>query len=667
MSISSRITLSFIAVLTLACGRPEPVEETASPALSFDGSPGSARLIPRSVLFGNPERVGPQLSPDGSLIAYIAPADGVLNLWVMSADGSGARQLTSDTNRGVTNYFWAEDGLHILYMQDLAGEENTHVYRLDVASGEVADLTPFEGVRAYVSATDEDQPGTVVIEMNRDNRMFFDVYSCDLATGALTMVQDNPGGNEEGDLVLGYFTDEHLEVRGYAAIDQETGEISYFVRDSAGAPWRPLLRFSALDEVAPLAFSEDGRGVYITSNLCSNTTRLYYMDLASGDTTFIAGDSLADVEGVVFDQETGEPVAVSFNHLRRRVEILDPSVQADYDYLRGFREGDFAIVSRDNQDSTWIVVYYDVRNPATYYLYDRRIREARLLFQAIPALEEYDLAPMEPVLVTSRDGLDLPCYLTRPKVGEAPWPLVMYVHGGPWARDSYGYEPFVQLLADRGFAVLQVNFRGSSGFGKAFLNAGNREWGGRMQDDVTDAALWAVEEGIADSSRIAILGGSYGGYAVLAGVTFTPDLYCCGVDFFGPSNLVTWRETVPPYWRPLDAMMDVRVGSLETDRELLEARSPLNSVDSIRVPMLIVQGANDPRVVKAESDQMVQALRGAGIPVEYVVYDNEGHGFAMEPNRLDFAIRVEKFLYDHVPGVECQASEVVPGSTARLE
>ncbi|NLP06156.1 S9 family peptidase [Candidatus Fermentibacteria bacterium] len=667
MRFASMFPCAAAAVLSLACGRPEPVEEPSSSALFFEGSPGSAGLIPRSVLFGNPERVGPQLSPDGSLIAYIAPADSVLNLWVMGADGSGARQLTFDTNRGVTDFFWAEDGEHILYMQDMAGEENTHVFRLDVADGEVTDLTPFEGVRAYVSATDEDQPGTVLVEMNRDDPMFFDVYSCDLATGGLTLVQDNPGVNEEGDLVLGYFTDEHLSVRGCAAIDQETGEITYFVRDSVEAPWCVLLRFSALDEVAPHAFSEDGRGIYLTSNLCSNTTRLYYMDLSSGDTTFIAGDSLADVAGVVFDQETGEPLAVSFNYLRRRIEILDPSIQADYDYLRSFQEGDFAVVSRDNADSTWIVVYYDVRNPATYYLYDRRIPEARLLFQAIPALEGYDLAPMEPVLITSRDGLQLPCYLTRPKRGEAPWPLVVYVHGGPWARDYYGYEPFVQLLSDRGFAVLQVNFRGSSGFGKAFLNAGNREWGGRMQDDVTDAALWAVGEGIADSSRIVILGGSYGGYAVLAGVTFTPDLYCCGVDFFGPSNLVTWRETVPPYWRPLDAMMDVRVGSLETDRELLEARSPLNSVDSIRVPMLIVQGANDPRVVKAESDQMVRALRDAGLPVEYVVYDNEGHGFAMEPNRLDFAVRVEKFLYDHVPGVECQASEVVPGSTARLE
>jgi len=648
--------------LAAACGGG-PADQTAE----HPSSPGSDSLIPRSLLLGNPEKVGPQLSPGGDMIAYIAPVDSVLNLWVMDRDGSDPRQLTFDTNRGVTDFFWAEDGVHILYMQDEAGEENTHVYRLEVASGEVLDLTPFDGVKAYVSAVDEDQPGTILVEMNRNNPMFFDVYSCDLATGGLTMLQANAGLDENGDVILGYFSDEHLVIRGFATIDQETGEITYFVREAAEAPWRELIRYSALDEVAPRAFSEDGKGLYLTSNLESNTTALYYMDLASGEETFIAGDSLADVGGITTDPNTGVPVAVTFNYLRRRVQVLDPSVQADYDYLSTVREGDFSVVSQDRADSTWLVVYYDVQNPATYYLYDRTAHQASLLFEAIPALGSYELAPMEPVLIPSRDGFQLPCYLTTPLSGTPPFPMILYVHGGPWARDYYGYEPFVQLFADRGFAVLQVNYRGSAGFGKEFLNAGNAEWGGAMQDDLTDAVGWAVDQGMADSSRVVILGGSYGGYAVLAGVTFTPDLYCCGVDFFGPSDLVTWRETVPPYWRPLDAMMDIRVGSLTADSLMLEERSPINSVERISVPMFVAQGANDPRVVKAESDQMVEALRAAGLPVEYVVYLNEGHGFAVEANRLDFAGRVEEFLFRQVPGVRCQAFEEVPGAQVSVE
>jgi dipeptidyl aminopeptidase/acylaminoacyl peptidase len=656
--------LALLAAAMASCGSQAP---GAAEGEEHPCSPGADTLIPRQVLFGNPEKVLARISPDGSTISYLAPVDSVLNVWLMDRDGANARQLTYDDDRGVVDYLWAEDGAHILYMQDMDGDENTHVFRIDVESGEVTDLTPFDGAKAYVSATDEDQPGTVLIEMNSNNPMFFDVYSCDLASGELSMIQSNPGSNEEGDMIAGYFPDEHLTIRGYAAIDTETGEITYFVRDAADAPWREVFRFSALDEVSPMAFSEDGSGLYYTSNLGANTTQLFYMDLATGESRFLAGDSLSDIGGVMWDPNSGIPAAVSFDYLRRSVVILDERIRPDMNALRDLREGDFTVVSQDRADSTWIVAYYDDTNPATYYLYDRRTGSSSMLFDAISALSQYRLASMEPVLIASRDGYQLPCYLTEPLSGDMPYPLVMYVHGGPWARDYFGYEPFVQLLANRGFAVLQVNFRGSSGFGKEFLNAGNLEWGGAMQDDVTDAAGWAVAQGIADSSRIVILGGSYGGYSVLAGVTFTPDLYCCGVDFFGPSNLITWRRSIPAYWRPLDAIMDIRVGSLAGDSLLLEERSPINSVENISVPMFIAQGATDPRVVKAESDQMVDAIRGAGLEVTYVVYDAEGHGFAIEANRLDFAGRIEEFLYRNVPGVACQVFEAVPGATARLE
>jgi len=654
-------------LMSLACGEQADEPNSDAPPVEHVASDGAESLIPRDVLFGNPEKMGPQLSPDASMIAYIASVDSILNLWVMNADGSEPHQITFDTNRGVTNYFWAENGEHILYMQDEAGEENDHVYRLTVETGEVLDLTPFEDVKAYVSETSEDQPNTVIIEMNQNNPMFFDVYSCDLQTGELTLLQENPGMTEEGLMILGYMTDEDMNIRGMATINPEDGTIAFLLKDAGSDEWTEFVSFSALDSVSPERFSNDGRGIYYSSNLESNTTALFFQDLDTGEVTLIAQDSLADVGGVSFDPFTGEPRAVSFHYLRRRVEILDPSIQEDYDFLSGYNPGDFAAVSRDNADSTWIVVYFTPDNPATYFLFDRQTHDMTFLFTAIPALEDYQLSEREPVLIPASDGWELPSYITIPHDAlDAPLPMILLVHGGPWARDYYGYDPFAQLMADRGFAVLQVNFRASAGFGKEHLNAGNKEWGALMQDDLTDAVHWAIDQGIADPERIVIMGGSYGGYATLAGVTFTPDLYCAGVDFFGPSNLVTFRETVPAYWRPMDAMMDIRVGDLTDDLEMLEDRSPLNHVENITVPMFVAQGENDPRVVQAESDQMVEALRANGNDVYYVLYSNEGHGFAMEQNRLDFAGRVEEFLFNHVPGVECQMFQEIPGSTAEI-
>ncbi len=668
---STGVLLS-ILLAALACGGGDApaVPENGSQhidTLQHVESPGAADLIPRDVLFGNPERVGPQLSPDGSQIAYIAPVDSVLNIWVMNIDETQPRQLTFDTNRGITNYLWAKNGVDILYMQDMAGEENTHVYRLNVETGEVTDLTPFDGVKAYVSDTDRDHPNTVIIEMNRNNPMFFDVYSCDLETGELTLLEANPGTLDDGTMVVGYLTDQDMQFRGRATIDPEDGTVTFYLRDSVDGQWEKFISFSALDTVSPLQFSEDGRGIYYESNLESNTTKLMYQDLDTGETSEIAHDSLADVGSVSFDPFTGKPRAVSFNYLRRNVEVLDSSIQGDYSFLGDYHSGDFGVVSRDLADSTWIVAYFTPQSPAIYYIYDRTNREMTYLFNAMPALDDYQLAEVEPLIIYARDGWKLPSYLTLPSdADDQPLPMVLYVHGGPWARDYYGYDPIVQMLANRGFAVLQVNYRASAGFGKEHLNAGNKEWGGLMQDDLTDAVEWAIDQGIADPDRVVIMGGSYGGYATLAGVTFTPDLYCCGVDFFGPSNLITFRESVPPYWRPLDAMMDIRIGDMESDSLMLEERSPLNYVQNVKVPMLIAQGVNDPRVVESESDRMVEALRENGNEVYYLVYGNEGHGFAIEANRLEFAGRVEEFLYNHVPGVECQMYEEVPNSTVEI-
>ncbi len=667
-----------LLLMFFACGDGEIAvvseENTEVPFVEPEhfSSDNAERLIPREVLFGNPERIGPQLSPDGTKIAYIAPAEAVLNLWVMDRDLSEPRQLTFDTNRGVTNYFWAENGTDILYMQDQAGEENTHVYQLNVSTGDVVDLTPIEGVKAYVSATDENQPNTILIETNEQNPMFFDVYSCDLETGELTMIADNPGTDEQGNMVLGFMPDQDMNIRMYYTINPEDGFITINHRWDADSEWEELKTFSSNEEWSPVRFTNDGSGIYLTSNLESNLSSFYFMDLETREQTFITSDSLADVGGVGFDPHTGEPRSISFNYLRRRREILNESIMPDMDFLAEFHEGDFGTTSRDNADSTWIVVYYTVDNPAVYFLYDRTDKSMEEMFTAIPALADYDLAAVEPVEITSRDGFILPSYLTLPNAefyGEGPYPTIMYVHGGPWARDYYGYEPFCQLFANRGFAVLQVNFRGSTGFGKEFLNAGNQQWGRNMQNDISDGVAWAVETGVADPERVVILGGSYGGYATLAGAAFTPELYCAAVDFFGPSDLNTFMESVPPYWKPLKAMMDIRVGNPEdeTDRIMLDAASPVNFAENMTMPMFIVQGENDPRVVIGESDQMVAALRAIGTEVLYVVYGEEGHGFAHEENRLDFAGRVEEFLFLNVPGVECELFVPIEGATTRIE
>lgn len=429
-------------------------------------------LIPREVLFGNPERIQPQLSPCGEYIAYVAPVDDVMNVWVMNIDGSEPRQITFDTNRGVRMYFWAENGKHILYMQDEAGEENFHVYMLDAISGELTDITPFEGVRAFVSTTDDDFPNMVHINMNQNNPMYFDVYEADLETGELTMIEENPGN------VLGYMSDEDMVIKLAYTMNPMNGDIGILIRDTPEDEWREFMSFPSTESVEPLSFSKDGSGIYIRSNLSSNTTQLLYHDFASGEETLIIQDDLADVGGVSFDPFRIVPRSVSFNYLRRRVEILDASIQADYDYLETVSEGDFFVASRDNADSTWIVGYYTVFNPVSYFVYDRTVKNAEYLFSAIPELENYELSDMEPVLIEARDGLLLPSYLTLPSgLEHRNLPMVLYVHGGPWYRDFYGYEPFVQLMANRGFAVLRVNFRASTGFGKEFMNAGNQGMG----------------------------------------------------------------------------------------------------------------------------------------------------------------------------------------------
>ncbi|MCO6435996.1 MAG: S9 family peptidase [Phycisphaerae bacterium] len=603
-------------------------------------------LIPRKVLFGNPDRVSPQVSPDGKLLAYIAPDEGVLNVWVRTVGASDDRAVTEDRKRGIRYYTWAENSRQLLYIQDKDGDENWHVYATDIATENTRDLTPINGIQARILATEPQFPNEVLVAINERNPQLHDVYRVDLRTAERNMVAENDQG------FIGWLADQNLAVRGAMQATPDGGT-RLLVRDTVRAPWRPLVSWDTADALnsGPVAFTADGRSMYIISSAGSNTGELRRVDLATGKQTTLASDPQADVSSLFIHPVTRVVQAVAFTKEREEWKVLDPAIADDFDALRKAHRGDFTIINRDRADRTWLVAYVTDDGPVYYYAWQRPEKKAEFLFTNRKELVDLTLARMEPIAYQARDGLVVHGYLTLPPGLEPKnLPLVLNVHGGPWYRDTWGYNGEVQWLANRGYAVLQVNFRGSTGYGKGFLNAGNREWGGKMQDDLVDAVKWAIERGFADPKRIAIYGGSYGGYATLRGMTSTPELFACGVSIVGPSNLITFMKSIPPYWKPLEPIFFERVGNPEKDAEFLKERSPLTHVDKITNPLLIAQGANDPRVNRAESLQIVEAMKAKSKTVEYVEYPDEGHGLARPENRLDFYTKAEKFLSEHVGG-----------------
>ena len=609
-----------------------------------------AELIPRRILFGNPERISPRISPNGASLAWIAPHDGVLNVWTApvgpdGVDWDSAQVVTDDADRGIRVFQWAHDGRHLLYLQDTGGDENWRLYDVDVTTMRRRDLTPFEGVQAQILATEKDLPDQVLVGLNRDNPALHDVYRLNLTSGDLVKEVENPG-------FAGWVADTKLVTRVGIGLEPD-GSLVVKVRDGADGEWRLLLTLPAEDALtsAPIAISPDGATILAISSLGADTGRLVRVDLGSGAQAVIAEDPDADVSGVRVHPDTREPQVVTWVKERTEYRVLDPALEADVAAIRALHPGDPDIVAHDHSDMVWLVAFTNDTGPIPYFLYDRQRREGRFLFDHQPELSQYELAPMEPFSFQARDGLTIHGYLTFPPgVGRKNLPMVLNVHGGPWGRDVWGFDPEAQWLANRGYLCVQVNFRGSTGYGKAFVNAGDREWGNAMQNDLTDAVEFAIGQGWADRERVAIYGGSYGGYAALAGVTFTPDLYRCAVDIVGPSNLQTLIETIPPYWQPQIALFHQRVGNPETDAEFLWSRSPLSRAASIKTPLLIAQGANDPRVKQAESEQIVAALKDAGIDHEYMLFPDEGHGFAKPENRLKFYAAAERFLARHLGG-----------------
>lgn len=598
--------------------------------------------IPLSVLFGNPEKVCPLISPYGNQLSYCAPDNGVLNIWVKTIGKDDDRVITHETQRGIFTYWWAFNNKQILYLQDSNGNENYHLYCIDLETNQIRDLTPFEGVKVQVSGRwDKNYPNEIIVFLNKRDPKFFDAYHLDLITGQLTMVAQN-------DLnILAWGVDAQLQVRA-AIMTHKDGTQSLLIRDSNEGHWRDLLHVSFEDTLkddlycALLGFSLDGNYLYLNSSIDSNARSLLKIDLATDDRIMIATDPQYDVEHVYFNMNTYEPEIVCWQKQRLEYSVLDPMIKSVFASIQRISNGDVYTIHKSAGGNTWIVGFMHDNKSFEYYAYDQEKNVSSFLFATRPALQAYELASMEPISYISRDGLLIEGYLTRPvNTDTQPLPLVLFVHGGPFTRDSWGFNPIVQWIASQGYACLQVNYRGSSGYGKQFLAAGNGQWGALMQDDLTDAVNWAVDLGIADPKRIAIFGGSYGGYAALMGVAKTPNLYCCAIDFCGPSNLITLLQTLPPYWSL--AQWEQRIGLLQ-DEEFLKLRSPLFHSDAIKAPLLIVHGAHDVRVKQTESEQIVQALKDRGINCEYLLFPDEGHGILRPENKLTFYTAAEQFL-----------------------
>jgi len=613
---------------TIACPKQEP------------------KLIPREVLFGNPVRTSPQISPDGKKLAYLAPSPQVLNVWIKTIEKDDDTPVTHDTDRGIRHYFWAQNNNYILYLQDKGGNENWRLFGVNLTTKEIKDFTPFENVQTRIIDYNKHFPDDMIIGLNKDDPKLHDAYQLKISTGILSLIAKNPGN------VTDWVTDANLKVKA-AFSSNANGGFDLLLRQEQTDKWNPIISWDLEDSASsgPVSFSKDNKFLYILDSRKKDASRLIKMEINSQKLQIIAQDEHYDVDNIMIHPDSLVIQAVSFTKERTEWKILDQSIKKDFAILGKLQKGEFSILSRNNADNLWVIGFTQDCGPVAFYLYNRLLKKAHFLFFHKPDLNEYTLANMEPIKIKARDGLTLHGYITYPPgKSKTNLPAVLNVHGGPWVRDEWGYDPEAQWFANRGYVCVQINYRGSSGYGKKFLNAGNKEWGGKMHHDLVDTVGWLIKRKIADPKKIAIYGGSYGGYASLVGATFTPDLFACAIDLVGPSNLVTFINTIPPYWSTALEMFYKRVGNPETEKAFLESRSPLFKIENITIPLLIAQGANDPRVKQNESEQIVQALKNKGIEYEYMLFPDEGHGFAKPQNRIKFYTAAEKFLAKHLNG-----------------
>ncbi len=667
----NRTVLAATLILLAACGKPstEPEPQTTpAPPPAEVSATETAELIPRDTLFGNPDRTLARISPDGAHVSWLAPKDGVMNIWVAPADDAdNPRAVTNDTYRGIRTYFWAPNSKFIYYIQDDGGNENFHVYSTNIASGEVVDLTPVkEGARATIEAVSSQRPDHIVVGINERDSQIFDLYLVDVTTSERELLMENPGYAAwviDNDFVP-RFGLQPTPDGGGNVVDMD-GELFAVI---------PPEDFLTTQTVG---FNAANDALYLLDSRGRDTAALTRVSIESGEVEVLAENPDADISAILTDARTFEPVAYNVDYLKSTWYPLDDGIAADLEALTAALPGSLSIVATTEDMSTWVVHEDSSNKPGAYYLFNSETNSVDLMVVQEPELAEYQLAAMQAVKITSRDGLELVSYLTLPVGSDADGdgrpeealPMILAVHGGPWARDQYGYHPWHQWLANRGYAVLSVNYRGSTGFGKEFTRAAIGEFSGKMHDDLVDGVQWAIDEGIADADKVAIVGGSYGGYATLIGVSFTPDTFACGVDLVGPSSLVTLIESFPDYWKPwLQGTWYTYVGdpAIPEEREDMLARSAISRIDDIKVPLLVGQGENDPRVTKLESDQLVEAMAANELPVTYVNFPDEGHGFQRPENRLAFYSVMEGFLESCLGGQSEPVNDAFEGSTIEI-
>ena len=630
----------------------------------------AAPLIERSKLFGNPSRAGASLSPDGRWLSWLAPREGVMNIWVAPVAAlDQAKPLTDSRDRPIRQQFWAPDSSMVLYIQDKGGDENFLLYGIAVESGEERTLTPFENTRVQLVGSSPLIKDRILVGLNNRDARWHDIHSLELATGTLTEVM-------RGDGYAGFVADAKLNLR-MALRPNAEGGFDFFEVEGVSVADQAFATTTLEDSLTtqPVGFTTDGKTLYWIDSRGRDTAALVAQDVESGKLNVLGASDRADVSNALTNPSTGAIEAYAVNYLREEWTAIDSSIGADLAWLGESLRGDISITSRTEDDRLWTVAVDPVVASPEVHLFDRANKTLQRLYVSRPELEGAPLQPMYPLEISARDGLTMTAYLTLPPGSSAgngrsqsPVPMVLLVHGGPWARDDYGYNAYHQWFANRGYAVLSVNFRGSTGFGKAFISAGDLEWGRKMHDDLIDAVDWAVKEKITEADKVAIMGGSYGGYATLAGLAFTPTTFACGVDIVGPSNLETLLKTIPPYWTAVVEQFHQRMGNPNTPEglALLKERSPLYRAGDIVRPLLIGQGANDPRVNQAESDQIVSAMTAKGIPVTYVLFPDEGHGFARPENNIAFNAVTENFLSACLGGRAEVIGDTVRSSSAQV-
>lgn len=632
----THLCIPFLAIFIFACNLKEKKVERP-PKIALED------------FFKNPEKSSYQISPEGTSFSYRAPYQDRMNIFVQEIGKDEAVQITFETDRDIAGYFWANNN-RILYLKDNGGDENYKLYGVDINGENLVCFTDFENVRAGVIDRLDDIPDEIIISMNKRNPQVFDPYRLNIVTGEMTMLYENPGN------ISGWLTDHDGKLRvALAVTDMVNTTVLY--RENETDAFKPILTTNFKESMSPLFFTFDNKKLYAASNIGRDKSEIVIFDPETGkETESLFANEEVDVENLSYSKKRKVITKAYYTTDKVHYKFFDDESEAMYNRVKKeLPNYDCYFTSTNTNEDKYLIRTYSDRSLGAYYFYDYVTDELSLIGEVSPWMNEEQMAPMKPIQYTSRDGLTIHGYLTLP-VGVAPknLPLVVNPHGGPWARDEWGFNPEIQFLANRGYAVLQMNFRGSTGYGREFWEISFKQWGQTMQDDITDAVKWAISEGIADKDRIAIYGGSYGGYATLAGLAFTPDLYKCGVDYVGVSNMFTFMNTIPPYWEPYRQMFYEMAGDPVKDSVMLAKVSPALHADKIVAPLFVAQGANDPRVNLAESDQMVEAMRLRGVDVEYMVKTNEGHGFRNQENRFEFYRAMEVFLGTHMLNEEVE-------------